>query len=172
MKFAIRSVLISAALVGIAGCSTSSDGAVLPVDRNPIVNTATAQTLAIDSVLVENNVGPDGKTADDHLEIALSNSGTTDLVGVEVFYSFTDQTRKTVENYYLLLPYGFFVPSKGKRVIHFDTTGQPDHFPVNKFSSYYINSNEQQVTVVVSAAAAAPQTLTVTKDAGGAESAD
>jgi hypothetical protein len=172
MKFAIRSVFISAALVAIAGCSTSSNGAVLPVDRNPIVNTATARTLAIDSVLVENNVDVDGKAVDDHLEIALSNSGTTDLVGVQVFYSFVDQTTKRLENYYLLLPADFSVTAKGKRVIHFDKTSQRDHLPVNKFSSYYINTNEQQVTVVVSAAGAAPQTLTVTKDAGGAESAD
>jgi hypothetical protein len=142
------------------------------VDANPINNTSTVQSLKIDSVLVENNVDASGATADDHLEIALSNTGATDLGGVEVFYTFTDPTTAVAENYYTKLPSDFTVPAGGKRIVHFDDSGAPDHFPVNKFSLYYTNTNAMDVNVVVSAKGAAVQTATIQKDAGGAEAAD
>jgi hypothetical protein len=147
-------------------------GAVLPVPSNPITNTASAQTLKIDSVLVENNVDAKGKGTSDHLEIALSNTGTTDATEIEVFYTFTDTTAATTENYYTKLPADFTVPAGGKRIIHFDDTGAPDHFPVNKFSLYYISKNAIDVSVTVSAKDAAVQKLELKKDAGGAEAAD
>jgi hypothetical protein len=142
------------------------------VDANPITNTATAQTLKIDSVLVENNVDAAGKTVDDHLEITLSNAGPANLGGVEVFYTFADPTTKVTENYYTKLPTDFTVPANGKRVVHFDATGLLDHFPVNKFSLYYTDKNALDVTVVASAQGAAVQTTKLQKDAGGAEAAD
>jgi hypothetical protein len=155
-----------------AGNATPAGGAVLPVPSNPITNVATAQTLKIDSVLVENNLDANGKAASDHLEIALSNSGSIDSKGIEVFYVFTDPTTGTTENYYTRLPDDFTVPAGGKRVVHFDDTGVPDHFPVNKFSLYYTSSNALDVSVTVSAKDAAVQTFDLKKDAGGAEAAD
>ena len=150
----------------------SGGGAVLPIEGNPIRNTATTRTLKIESVLVENNVDEAGKTADDHLEITLSNSGPTDLKDIEIFYTFNDLTTKTIENYYTKLPDNFVVAANSKRVAHFDTTGQPDHFPVNKFSLYYTDKNELEVKVIASAQGAAVQTTTLKKDAGGPEAAD
>ena len=64
------------------------------------------------------------------------------------------------------------IPAGGSRVIHFDSTGTPDHFPVNKFSLYYTSINQLDVTVEVSATGAAVQTTTLQKDAGGAEVPD
>lgn len=72
----------------------------LPVAANPITNTSTVQALTIDSVLVENNVGNTGKAARDHLEIALTNTGTAELTAFEVCYTFTDPTTNVTENYY------------------------------------------------------------------------
>jgi hypothetical protein len=152
--------------------STAPDSAVLPVPSNPITNTATAQTLKIDSVLVENNLDATGKAASDHLEVALSNTGTTDLGGIELFYTFTDPTTATTEHYYTKLPADFTVPAGGKRIVHFDDTGAPDHFAVNKFSLYYTNTNAMDVSVTVSAKDAAVQKFDLKKDAGGAEAAD
>lgn len=152
--------------------SSSATGQVLPVTTNPIHNTATATTLSIRSVLVENNVDSAGKATDDHLEIALSNSGSKPLTNVEVFYTYADPTANTSESYYLRLPSSFAVPAGGTRTVHFDSTGKADHFPVNKFSLYYTSTNALDVTVVVSADGAAPQTTTVQKDAGGAEVPD
>lgn len=148
-------------------------GQVLPVTANPIANTATADGLQIKSVLVENNVdSTTGKDAPDHLEIALANTGTTELHGVEVFYTFKDPKTGASESYYLKLPDTFTIPAGGTRVAHFDNNGTPDHFPVNKFSLYHTDKNALTVTVTVSAPGVRVQNATVNKDAGGAETAD
>ena len=152
--------------------TTSSGGEILPVTDNPIANTATAKTLTIDSVLVENNVDDAGKAVDDHLEVALTNTGSSELSNFEVFYTFTDPTAGTSESYYAELPADFTIPAGGTRVAHFDNTGATDHFPVNKFSLYATSINQLDVKVEVSAQGAAVQTATVQKDAGGAEVPD
>ena len=160
---------------GQAAGSTASPGAgepVLPVKSDPIANNSTVQALEIDSVLVENNVDSAGKAASDHLEIALTNTGASELTGFETYYTFTDSKTSDTESYYAKLPDTFTIPAGGKRVAHFDNTGAPDHFAVNEFSLYYTDTNALDVTVKVSAADAAPQTATVKKDAGGAETAD
>ena len=156
----------------IAGDATGTSQ-VLPVTDNPITNDATAQTLKIDSVLVENNVDPDtGKAVDDHLEIAVSNTGTTELGGVEVFTTFKDPTAQQSESYYTKLPADFTIPAGGSRTVHFDNSGAIDHFPANKYSLYSTSTNAMDVTVMVSATGAAVQTATVKKDPGGAENPD
>ena len=167
---------------GSVGASTSppnTSGApatdqVLPVTQNPITNTATTPGLKIDSVLVENNVDPStGKTASDHLEIALQNTGTSELKGVEVYYTFTDPTAKAVENYYLKLPDTYTIPAGGKRLVNFsDKATGPDYFPVNKFSLYYASKNALDVEVTVSATGVGVQNVKLKKDAGGPEAAD
>lgn len=171
--------------IALAGCAASSskksatvgptaksDGAtqVLPVKANPITNSSTVQALKIDSVLVENNVDPaTAKAADDHLEIAVRNTGGAELSKFEAFYTFTDPTTKSSESYYTKLADSFTIPAGGTRVVHFDNTGAADHYPVNKFSLYATSKNALDVTVTVSAADAAVQTATIAKDAGGAE---
>jgi len=154
------------------GSAPSAGGQILPVTSNPITNTATSQSLTIDSVLVENNVDSTGATTDDHLEIALSNTGTTELGGFEVYYNFDDPTAAISESYYVKLPDVFIIAAGASRIAHFDNSGAPDHFGVNDFSLYKTSANALDVTVVVSATDAAPQTATVKKDAGGAETAD
>lgn len=179
MKTTYISLLIAS--FALAGCGGSSNptstgnpatGQVLPVASNPIVNTSTIQALNIDTVLVENNVDAAGAPADDHLEIALSNTGSVELTAFEVFYTFTDPTTNITENYYAKLPADFTIPAGGQRIAHFDNSGQPDHFAVNVYSLYYTDTNAMNVTVVVSATGGAIQTATVQKDAGGTETAD
>ncbi|MEZ5282513.1 MAG: hypothetical protein R2770_18805 [Acidimicrobiales bacterium] len=152
--------------------NAAATGQVLPVDSNPITNTATALSLTIDEVLVENNVDADGKDAPDHLEITLTNTSAADLTGFEVFYTYDDITDGISESYYLKLPADFTIAAGQTRVVHFDDTGATDHFPTNGYSLYYTDTNGLDVTVEVSATGAAPQTATVQKDAGGAETAD
>ena len=144
----------------------------LPVADNPINNTSTNATMTIQSVLVENNVDADGKTTSDHLEIAITNTGATDLGGFEIFYTFTDPTTANSESYYAKLPDTFTIAAGATRIAHFDNTGAVDHFPVNDFSIYYTDTNTLDVSVIVSATDAAVQTATLQKDAGGAETAD
>ncbi len=150
----------------------TAGGPVLPVTQNPIVNTSTVRTLKILSVLVENNVDARGKAVDDHLEVALQNTGTTALTDVEIYYTFTDPTTKDSESYYSKLPGSFTVPAGGTRTAHFDSTGAADHFGVNKFNLYYTSQNALDVTVEVSSPGAAVQQARVKKDAGGAEAPD
>lgn len=145
---------------------------VLPVDANPITNTATTQAFTIDGVLVENNEDGDGNAVDDHLEITVTNTSSADLAGFEVFYTYDDPTDGLTESYYTQLPANFTVAAGETRVIHFDNTGAPDHFAVNAYSLYYTDTNALDVTIEVSATNAAPQTATVQKDAGGAEVPD
>jgi len=183
----IGSVIVATGLaLGACGSSTSNgsptssstapgggSSQVLPVTTNPITNTSTAQTLNIDSVLVENNVDPaTGKTGSDHLEIALKNTGATTLSGFEIFYTFTDRTTKASESYDAKLPSSFTIAPGKTRVAHFDDTGLTDHFPVNKFSLYATSKNALDVKVIVSADGAAVQTATIKKDKGGPEQAD
>lgn len=155
-----------------ASGNATAGSAVLPVDSNPIKNTSTTQALTIDSVLVENNVDSSGAAVDDHLEVAVTNSGNADLTGFEVYYTITDPTTSDTESYYTRLPASFTVAPGASRVIHFDNTGETDHFAANQYSLYYTDPNALDVTVEVSATDSAPQTLAVAKDAGGAEEAD
>jgi hypothetical protein len=156
-----------------SGPASTGAGVVLPVTSNPINNPATATVLKIDSVLVEDNVDPaTGKSAPDHLEIALTNTGTTTMAGFEVFYTFADAAAGVTENYYARLPADFTIAAGAKRIAHFDNTGKPDHFPVSDFSLYKTSTAALTVKVVVSATGAATQTAETKKDAGGAETAD
>lgn len=175
---------VVAALAACGGTSGSSStptaavtaapgaGPVLPVKDNPISNTSTAQVLTIDSVLVENNVDTAGAAVTDHLEISLTNTGTMDLTGLEIFYTFDDRTTGLTESYYAKLPDTFTIAAGSTRIAHFDNTGAADHFPVSDFSLYSTDTNALDVTVTVSATDAAIQIATVTKDAGGPETAD
>jgi hypothetical protein len=156
-----------------SGTPTSTlGGPILPVTSNPISNTSTDQVLTIDSVLVENNVDAAGNAASDHLEIALTNTGTVELSGFEVYYTYDDTTAGLIENYYAKLPADFTIAPGASRTVHFDDTGAPDHFADNQFSLYHTSVNAMDVTVEVSATGAAPQTMTVQKDKGGDEVAD
>lgn len=162
---------------GASATSSSTTAAgvgeqVLPIDANPITNTATGQAFTIDSVLVENNEDAFGAATDDHLEIAVTNTSNADLGGFEVFYTYDDPTTSTTENYYAKLPDTFRVTAGATRTIHFDNTGAEDHFAVNQFSLYYTDTNALDVNVEVSATDSAPQTTSVRKDAGGAEVPD
>lgn len=177
-----RAVALGASIAFvIAGCSSSSGkksalprgGQVLPVKTNPIVNAATTPGLVIDSVLVENNEDPkSAKAVSDHLEVAMSNSGSTPLSGFEVFTTFTDRATKATESYYTKLPATFTIAPGASRIAHFDDTGATDHFPVNSFSVYSTSRNALDVVVKVSAEGVAVQEATVKKDKGGAEEND
>jgi hypothetical protein len=153
--------------------ASGASGQVLPVTENPISNDSTVEALTIDSVLVENNEDPaTGNAVDDHLEIALTNTGAHELANFEVYYTFTDPTTDTSESYYFALPDSFTIAPGASRVAHFDNTGAADHFPANKYSLYATSTDALDVTVMVSAEGAAVQTATAHKDAGGAEEAD
>lgn len=181
---------VALAAVALAGCGGAASGtaaggqppaaagagaaagAVLPTSTNPIHNTATASTLKVDKVLVENNVDAAGRPTNDHLEVHLSNTGSTPLRGLEFFYTFTDTKTNQSESYYAKLPADQSVPAGGSRTVNFDNSGNPGSVPVNKYSLYATSKDALKVTVMISAQGAAPVTTIVDKAAGGAETGD
>lgn len=142
---------------------------VLPVAQNPISNTSTAPGLTITKALVENNVSSDtGKAVADHLEIALENTSTKPMDQIGIYYKITDKAKGVSEGYYTALD-GFTIEPGATRVVHFDSTGITDHYPVNKYSLYYTDKNKLRVDVTASSPSVKAATFTVNKDAGGAE---
>lgn len=135
---------------------------------NPIQESSTTEGFTLTGFLVENNVDADGADVPDHLEFKVSNTGTADLTNFDIYYTITDQTTGDVQGYYRSLP-GFTVKSGETKTIHFDNTGQPDHYSVNPNSAFYIDQNGLTLDVTLHAAGFAPQTGSVNKDPGGAE---
>ncbi len=135
---------------------------------NPITETSTTQGFAIGSILVENNVDAQGADAPDHLELSVTNTTTSAITNFDVYYTITDPATGQMQSYYRTLP-GFTLNAGETKALHFDNTGQPDHYSVNPNSLYYTDMNALTVDVTLHAAGFAPQTTSVNKDPGGAE---
>lgn len=176
-----RAAALGLAALALAGCGGSGGspaagpsaaapaGRVLPVSTDPISNRATASTLHLDKVLVENNVDAQGRAVADHLEVTLSDSGSTPLSGVEFFYTFTDVKTGAKESYYAKMPASFTVPPGGTQTVNFTNAGGVNTVPVNQYSLYATSRNPLKVTVEASATGAAVVTTTVDKAPAGPE---
>lgn len=139
---------------------------------NPIDTSGAPAPFKISELLVENNVEPGtSKAAPDHLEIAVTNSGTTALTGFSLYYSFTDQDSGKVESVFRKLD-GFSVPAGGEARIQFDDGTVAGHFRANPNSIYITSQAGKVVDVVLKVDGFAPVTAQVMKDKGGAEAAD
>jgi hypothetical protein len=154
---------------GASASAKAQNKRVLPVPRNPISNQATAPGLTITKALVENNVSPTtGRDVPDHLEVALKNTSAKPLDDLEIYYRISDRTKGLAEGYHVKLN-GFVIRPGATRVAHFDNTGGKDHFPVNRYSLYYVDKNELVVDVMASSNGVEPATFRVKKDAASAE---
>jgi len=138
---------------------------------NPIQETSTTVGFTIDKILVENNQLANGSAAPDHLELTVTNTTNAAISNFDVYYTITDPTTSVVQSYYRTLP-DFTVAAGETKAIHFDNASEPDHFSVNPNSLYYTDTNALDFEVTLHAKGFAPQTATVTKDAGGAEAPD
>ena len=139
---------------------------------NPIAATGDAAPFAIAEALVENNYDPVAKAdADDHLELLVTNAGTTDLSGFSIYYAITDLDSGAVEATFRALD-GFNVPAGGEARIHFDTGTTTGHFRANPNSIYITTEAAKTVLVTLAADGFAPVTVEIAKDAGGPEEAD
>ncbi len=124
------------------------------------------------SAIVENNVDPaTGQAAPDHLEITLSNIINKDISNLTVYYSIEDLKTNQKEEYNLNL--GNLILKAGEtKTIHIDGVNKVDHYPVNKYSLYYLSHDKLQFTIDVNSPGYKGQETIVNKDAGGAEQAD
>jgi hypothetical protein len=155
-----------------ASAPAAAAGVVLPVAANPIVNTATAPTLAITYAAVEDNVDPaTGKAIDDRLQLTLKNSGSTPLTGIEVYYEMTDVVTGAKEGYYQKLD-GLTIPAGQEATVFFDNKTDPGHYPENQFSIYRSSTNEVDFAIQASAPGAKVATATAVKATGTGEKVD
>jgi hypothetical protein len=143
---------------------------VLPTTTgNPIVNNATAPGFVITGAIVENNTDPITKQiTTDHLEVTLQNTTATDISKFEVYYTVKDAVANVADAYYTKLT-GFVLRAGETKAFHFDNSGQPNHFPENKYSVYRTSKNPMLFNVMVSAPNYKVQSITIKKDKGGAE---
>lgn len=124
------------------------------------------------SAIVENNVDPaTGQAAPDHLEITLTNTINKDISNFTVYYSITDLKTNQKEEYSLNLD-NFVLKTGETRIIHIDGENKADHYPVNKYSLYYLSQDQLKFVVDINSQGYKGQETTVNKNAGGAEQPD
>jgi hypothetical protein len=139
---------------------------------NPLDMTGVPATFAIKEALVENNYDYAAKKdATDHLELLVTNSGSTDLSGLSIYYSITDADTGKVEGTFRKLD-GFSVPAGGEARIHLDDGAVAGHFRANPNSIYNTSQAAKTITFILKADGFAPVSVDVAKDKGGAEAAD
>jgi hypothetical protein len=139
---------------------------------NPIDMTGAAAPFAIKEALVENNYDYAAKKdATDHLELLVTNSGSTDLTGFSIYYMMKDADTGKVEGTFRKLD-GFTVPAGAEARIHFDDGTVAGHFRANPNSIYITSQAAKTISVVLKADGFAPVSVDIAKDKGGAEAAD
>lgn len=145
---------------------------------NPIVQGGKTGGPVILAAKVEDNFDPvTKKDIPDHLEISLNNPTAVTVQGLQVFYTIKDSTSGKTESYYRNLS-AFKFPANSPTVLHFDSKGTPnsalagEHFRINPNSLLYKSPNAKTMTIQIAATGYQPSTLSIKKDAGGAEKAD
>jgi hypothetical protein len=182
LKIGTIAIFLGLAGILIAGCSSSTTtktattakkiAQLLPVAKNPIVNTATTPGLAITSAMVENNEDPVTKKAlSDMLQITLENDSTTPMADFEIYYLMTDVTTKKTEGYYQKLT-GLTLAAGETKTIYFDNGTGAGHFPDNKYSLYRSSKNEVSFDIQVSTAGFKPAIAAAKKSVGTTETQD
>lgn len=139
---------------------------------NPMQMDGPSAPFKIAEALVENNYDPVQKAdATDHLELLITNPGTTALTGFSVHVAITDADSGVTESFFRNLD-GFQVPAGGEARIHFDDASAPGHFRANPNSIYVTSEAAKTFSVAVQVTGFAPVTVEIAKDKGGAEAAD
>lgn len=146
----IAGLMIVTVIAGSSGASAATKP-VVPVTKNPIVNSSKITGISITSAMVQDNVDPVTKKAiTDRLLIAVTNKGKNPAIGFEIYYSMTDSVTKVTENYYLPLT-GFTLNAGATGYLNFDGKSGVGHFPENQFSLYRASTNEVKFNIQLSA---------------------
>ena len=139
---------------------------------NPIDAAGAAAPFAINEALVENNYDfAAKKDATDHLELLVTNSGTTSLTGFSVYYSLKDADTGKIEGTFRTLD-GFSVPAGGEARVHFDDATIAGHYRANPNGIFITSQAAKVFDVMLKANGFAPVSVQINKDKGGAEAAD
>ena len=176
MKNIKKSSMIAGFIVAtlFTGLSTGNAAPkpVVPVAKNPIINSSKVSGISIASAKVQDNIDPVTKKAiTDRLLIAVVNKGTKAATGFEIYYTMTDSVTKASENYSLSLT-GFTVKAGKTGYLNFDGKTGVGHFPENKFSIYRSSTNEVKFKIQISAKGYKIANSTAVKDKGTSEKVD
>lgn len=152
---------------------TDGDGVNDKEDKTPVVSetvineASTAQLpIKIKDVRVEDNA-----TAD-HLEITLTNTGSTTLDNFDIYYTITDKVDKTQEAYYQGLS-GLSLNAGESKTIHFDNqVNEEGHYYGNMNGLYGTSANGLTFDIQLHATGFQPMVFQVEKAEGTAEVAD
>lgn len=145
---------------------------------NPIAQQGKTGGPVIESAKVEDNFDPVSKKGvDDHLEIAIKNPGSTPLQGLQFYYTVKDSTTGKTESYYRNYE-NFKLPQGTLTVLHLEGTGNVNsaangtRFRINPNSILYKSQNAKTLIIQIASKGYAPSTVSIKKDAGGAEKVD
>ena len=134
--------------------------------------TGTKPGLTLTDAKAENNVDPQSKAAvPDRLQFTLTNTTTTPMTGLDVYYTMKDTKTGQAESYYQKLG-GLTLTPGQKETIYFDNGSGPGHYPENKYSLYRNSTNEVTITILADAAGYATATGTAIKAPGTGEKLD
>ncbi|AOY74122.1 hypothetical protein IG195_20790 (plasmid) [Arthrobacter sp. TES] len=168
----MQATITGPAQPGAAPPATTSAPTVLPVTTNPITATGTKPGLTLTDALAENNIDPTTKAAlADRLQFTLTNTTTTPMTGLEVYYTMKDTTTGATEAYYQKLDGLTLTPGQGTTIYVDNGTG-PGHYPENKYSLYRSSPNEVTINIEAAAPGYAPAQGTATKAQGTGEKTD
>lgn len=135
--------------------------------ENPIKETSTNPLpIKIKDARVEDN------TTADHLEITLTNTGSTALENFDIYYALTDKIDKKQESYYQSLN-GLSLKAGETKTIHFDNqVKETGHYFGNMNGLYGTSSNGLTFDIQLHAKGYQPMDFKVEKSKGTAEVAD
>lgn len=171
MKMFLATVLAVGGL-GLVSASTlaaTTSTLDLPVTKNPILNSSKIKGLLILKTWVQDNTDPStGAAIADRLQMKLSNTTSSRISNLEIFYTMTDTVTKSSESYYKKLV-GFDLAAKSAKYIYFDNSKGIGHFSENQYSLYRHSNNVVSFKIEVSAKGFAPQYSKATKAKGTTE---
>ena len=148
------------------GTPDSSDNDPLNSSRSISESSSAALPVKVLDARVEDNY-----KADDHLEIALKNTGSADIALQDGTITISDKVSSGKEVYYVDLG-GFVLKAGSKTVLHFDNGTAPGHFPGNVNGLYRTATEGLTFDIVLHSRGFQPLALQTEKAPGAAEIAD
>ncbi|KJR49443.1 hypothetical protein UF75_0283 [Desulfosporosinus sp. I2] len=152
---------------------TDGDGVTDKTDKDPLFTpnliketSTTALPVKVKDARVEDNVN-----ANDHLEIALTNTGKTDLKNFDTYFTVTDTVTKKQEGYYVKMN-GFTLEAGATKTLHFDNKKGDLHYNGNANGIYGTSKNEVLFQGQIHATGYAPIDFSAKKSKGTAEVKD
>jgi len=171
MKISITAfaVLIGTIAVQMPSYAASSKTPIIPVLKNPIVNTSTKVGFTILAAQVEDNTNPkNGVDISDRLALKVRNTSSKAISSFEIYYTMVDRVTKSSESYYQKLS-NFSIPANSIGYIDFDNAKGFGHFPENKYSIYRNSKNKVSFKIELSALGLKPAYARAMKSKGTTE---